>query len=172
VFFIAFDLAEGPDGALWVGTNYGLYRRREGAWSRPYQPPWDQGSPEAVHAAAVDAAGVVWMGTRREGLALYDGGTVGAPWIGPLTAHDGLASDCVEAIVLAPAGVGAWVGTTAGLSACRWAGDGERSLACRVVREPGLTGVPVHSLTLSPAGEELLVGAGNEALVFPVAELW
>jgi hypothetical protein len=172
IYFIVYSMAQkSGDGALWVGTNYGLYRLSEEGWSRPYQPPWDADAPEAVHALAVDGQGVVWMGTLRQGVALYDERLAESPWLGPVTTNDGLASNRVEAIALLPAGDGALIGTGAGLSVCRWRGGRRTELECQVVREVSLVGVPIHSLSVSPDGQQVLVGADGGPLIFSLSDL-
>jgi len=172
VYFVVYGMAQkSGDSALWVGTNYGLYRLSEEEWSRPYQPPWDADAPEVVHAVAVDGQGVVWAGTLRQGLALYDERLTESPWLGPVTTNDGLASNRVEAIALLPAGDGALIGTGAGLSVCRWKEGGRTGLECQVVREAGLVGVPIHSLSVSPDGQQVLVGADGGPLIFSLSDL-
>ncbi len=149
VYFIPFSIAKGFDGALWVGTNYGLYRLSGDDWSCPYQPPWDTAAPGAVRAVVIDEDGVIWIGVMGDGLALHDERLVNAPWIGPITTNDGLASNDVQAIALFPTGGGALVGTKAGLSICRWKGETEKRLECEVHRKPDVMGVPIHSLSRS-----------------------
>ncbi|MCD4738211.1 MAG: hypothetical protein K8R89_03000 [Anaerolineae bacterium] len=172
VYFIAYSMAKGPNGALWVGTNYGLYRLSGNDWSRPYQPPWDTGTPGAVRSVAVDEDGVIWIGMKREGLALYDERLADTPWIGPITTNDGLASDEVEAIALSPAGDGALIGTEAGLNVCRWKGGSRTTLECEVIRVTDLIGVPIHSLTISPEGKKVLVGTADRPLIYSLSALW
>ena len=172
VYFIAYSMAKGDDGALWVGTNYGLYRLSGEDWSRPYQPPWDEGSCESVRAVAVDSGGILWMGTGRQGLVLCDVYSTDDPWIGPFTKDDGLASNEIETIALLPAGDGVLIGTGAGLSICRWEGGKRKLLECEVIRRENLAGVPIHSLTVSPDGEEVLIGTNDQPLVLSLSDLW
>ncbi len=170
VYFIPFSITKGPAGALWVGTNYGLYRLNGDGWSHPYQPPWDNGTPGAVRAVAVDENKVIWIGVGSEGLALYDERLADSPWIGPITTHDGLASNDVRAIALLPTGDGALVGTKAGLSICRWKGETEKRPECEVNRELDLMGAPIHSLTISPEADQVLIGTANQALIFRLSD--
>jgi ligand-binding sensor domain-containing protein len=169
-FFIAFSMADGPGGALWVGTNYGLYLLRGDDWSLLYRPPWDTDAAGAVRAVAVDDHGVVWFGVTGHGLALYDERASDAPWSGPFTTNNGLASNDIEAIALLPTGAGALIGTDAGLSVCKWRGEDRVALECEVSREPGLMGVSVHTLTISPDDERVLVGTDSQASIFLLSD--
>lgn len=64
-------LCEGPDGAVWVGTDGGLARFAGGRWE---QWTTEHGlSRNSIRALAVDRAGTVWIGTGEGLNSLRDG---------------------------------------------------------------------------------------------------
>lgn len=69
------SMAWGRNGDLWVGTQgTGVYRRTRSGW-RSYHVGRTAGgstSSDYVSAVFVDHAGVVWAGTNRSGLYVYD----------------------------------------------------------------------------------------------------
>lgn len=107
-------LLEARDGALWIGTGSGLFRRgRDGRVDRVSRA---DGLPDQeVWALAQDAAGYVWVGTRF-GLVQIDASR-SSPRIALLrtyTERDGLLADNVKALsVMADGAV--WAGLTSGV---------------------------------------------------------
>jgi len=68
-----YAIAQTPDGYLWLGTEFGLFRY-DGARSVPWQPPPDQ-SLRSSNITRLLAAhdGTLWIGTRK-GLASWKSG--------------------------------------------------------------------------------------------------
>jgi ligand-binding sensor domain-containing protein len=99
------DLAEGPDGSLWMATDGELGRLASGRWS--YYPWPSEGWLETL---AVAPDGSVWAG--YEGLGRYDPDS--DTWQ-MFTTDDGLVHHLVQAIHVTPEGV-VWVGTAGGVS--------------------------------------------------------
>ena len=58
----AFAMAQTPDGYLWLGTEFGLFRS-DGVRFLPWQPPAGQQLPENPYSLLVTRDGVLWIGT-------------------------------------------------------------------------------------------------------------
>jgi diguanylate cyclase (GGDEF)-like protein len=89
---IVTSLAQTADGALWVGTNRGLNRIKNGkieAWKKK-----DGLADDEVQALATDLKGALWIGTTR-GLSQFDGAHF-RNW----TASDGFPAGSISAIAL------------------------------------------------------------------------
>jgi ligand-binding sensor domain-containing protein len=99
------DLAEAPDGSLWVAADGELVHLAEGRWSYSTWP--SEGWLERV---AIGPDGIVWVG--HDGLGRYDPATGDWQIFEPA---DGLAHQTVLAIHVTPEGV-VWVGTAGGVS--------------------------------------------------------
>ncbi len=68
-----YAMAQTPDGFLWLGTEFGLFRF-DGVRSIPWQPPAGQQLPEKnINALLVTRDGTLWIGTFS-GLATWSGG--------------------------------------------------------------------------------------------------
>ena len=103
------SLLEGPDGALWAGTQgRGLWRVK-GAEKRLYTSRDGLGSDE-IRGLYKDADGTIWIGTFGGGLNSYSNGE-----FRKFTTRDGLPSDNVASII--GDGEWLWLSTTRGL--CR-----------------------------------------------------
>lgn len=57
-----FAMAQTPDGYLWLGTEFGLFRF-DGLHAVPWQPPTGQKLPNAPYALLVMRDGTLWIGT-------------------------------------------------------------------------------------------------------------
>jgi signal transduction histidine kinase/ligand-binding sensor domain-containing protein len=68
----AFAMAQTPDGYLWLGTEFGLFRS-DGVRFVPWQPPAGQQLPETPYALLVTRDGTLWIGTFA-GLASWNNG--------------------------------------------------------------------------------------------------
>src|SRR5271165_949997 len=68
----AFAMAQTPDGYLWLGTEFGLFRS-DGVRFLPWQPPVGQQLPERPYALLVSRDGTLWIGTFG-GLASWNNG--------------------------------------------------------------------------------------------------
>ncbi len=58
----AFAMAQTPDGYLWLGTDFGLFRS-DGVRFIRWQPPPGQQLPENPYALLVSRDGTLWIGT-------------------------------------------------------------------------------------------------------------
>ena len=67
-----FAMAQTPDGYLWLGSEFGLYRF-DGVKPVLWQPPAGQQLPNKPYALLVTRDGTLWIGTF-EGLVSWDGG--------------------------------------------------------------------------------------------------
>jgi signal transduction histidine kinase/ligand-binding sensor domain-containing protein len=67
-----FAMAQTPDGYLWLGSEFGLYRF-DGVQPVLWQPPAGQQLPNKPYALLVTRDGTLWIGTF-EGLVSWDGG--------------------------------------------------------------------------------------------------
>jgi signal transduction histidine kinase/ligand-binding sensor domain-containing protein len=71
-------IAQTPDGYLWFGTEFGLFRF-DGARSVPWQPPPGQRLPDKnINALLVTRDGTLWIGTFA-GLVTWNGGKLASP---------------------------------------------------------------------------------------------
>ncbi|HKM79740.1 MAG TPA: two-component regulator propeller domain-containing protein, partial [Candidatus Acidoferrum sp.] len=66
------DIVQTPDGYLWLGTEFGLYRF-DGVHAVPWQPPGQQLPDALITSLLVAHDGVLWIGTLK-GLAIWKGG--------------------------------------------------------------------------------------------------
>jgi signal transduction histidine kinase/ligand-binding sensor domain-containing protein len=96
------SLRESPDGSLWIGTNDGVTRYREGQLS-VYQIR-DGLSHSLVLSLYTDREGTLWVGTKN-GLDQFTDGKVT-----PYTTNEGMLSNNTGAVVEDSAGR-LWVGT-------------------------------------------------------------
>jgi len=67
-----FAMAQTPDGYLWLGAEFGLFRF-DGIHSVPWQPPAGQHLPSAPYSLLVTRDGTLWIGTFA-GLLSWNGG--------------------------------------------------------------------------------------------------
>jgi signal transduction histidine kinase/ligand-binding sensor domain-containing protein len=67
-----FAMAQTPDGFLWLGAEFGLFRF-DGIRSVPWQPPAGQHLPSAPYSLLVTRDGKLWIGTFA-GLVSWSGG--------------------------------------------------------------------------------------------------
>jgi signal transduction histidine kinase/ligand-binding sensor domain-containing protein len=66
-----FAMAQTPDGYLWLGGEFGLFRF-DGVQAVPWQPPAGQKLPDKPYALLVTRDGTLWIGTFR-GLVSWKG---------------------------------------------------------------------------------------------------
>jgi signal transduction histidine kinase/ligand-binding sensor domain-containing protein len=70
-----YAIAQAPDGYLWFGTEFGLFRF-DGVRSIPWQPPPHQQLPDRnINCLLVSHDGTLWIGTFA-GLATWSGGSL------------------------------------------------------------------------------------------------
>jgi hypothetical protein len=117
------DAAKGADGTVWVVTETGVFRSRNGAYERvpfpstylTHQRPVNIDAK--IECVATDSAGMVWFGGST-GLFATDGGNF---W-NVVDREDGLPFEYVTCLTLAPNGE-IWVGTTEGVCRQTLSGD-------------------------------------------------
>ncbi len=66
-------LAEGADGAIWVGTDWGLVHGLDGAWTI-YQQAGSGLPDNSVRCLTMDAQDRLWVGTTNGGIGILDHG--------------------------------------------------------------------------------------------------
>src|SRR5271157_2042363 len=66
-----FAMAQTPDGYLWLGSEFGLYRF-DGVHALPWQPPAGQRLPDKPYSLLVTRDGTLWIGTFA-GLVSWNG---------------------------------------------------------------------------------------------------
>ena len=77
-----FAMAQTPDGYLWLGTEFGLFRF-DGLHAVPWQPPAGPQLPNAPYALLVTRDGTLWIGTFA-GLVSWNGNKLTEyPEVGP-----------------------------------------------------------------------------------------
>lgn len=69
-----FTMAQTPDGYLWLGAEFGLFRF-DGVRVIPRRPPAGQDLPNKPYSLLVTHEGTLWIGTFT-GLATWSGGTL------------------------------------------------------------------------------------------------
>ena len=69
-----FAMAQTPDGYLWLGSEFGLFRF-DGIEAVPWQPPAGQKLPDRPYALLVTRDGTLWIGTFA-GLVSWKGDTL------------------------------------------------------------------------------------------------
>ena len=69
-----FAMAQTPDGYLWLGSEFGLFRF-DGIHAVPWSPPTGQRLPEKPYALLVSRDGTLWIGTFA-GLVSWKGGKI------------------------------------------------------------------------------------------------
>jgi len=100
---IVHDLVETDGGEVWIGTENGLSRYRDGVID-VYGA--DDGLPhEMVQALLVDREGTLWVGTRGGGIARWKDGRLTVPDLG-----GPLASELISSLVEDRSGA-VWIGT-------------------------------------------------------------
>ena len=103
------DIAAGPDGTIWMGTDWGLASYDGSNW-QVYQTT-NSGLPnDAIKSLFVEDTNRVWVGTSIGGLALFDQGS----WTVYNTSNSGLPSNHVRCMDMDDSGK-LYVGTDNGL---------------------------------------------------------
>lgn len=104
------DIVTEPDGTVWIATDWGLCRRRDGEWV-VFQES-NSGLPDnRLRSLALDSLGRLWVGTSLGGAAIFDG----AVWQVLNTLNSPLPDDQVNAIHVDHQGW-VWLGTVRGLA--------------------------------------------------------
>ena len=117
------SLAEGPDGALWVGTKGGGLYRVKGKELTHYTMK-DGLSGNAIISLLVDRRGVVWAATMAAGLNRFEDGRFVT-----FHARDGIGSDSIFSLFEDRDGA-LWIGTFGG-GVTRWADGRFRTFTTR-----------------------------------------
>jgi signal transduction histidine kinase/ligand-binding sensor domain-containing protein len=76
-----FAMAQTPDGYLWLGSEFGLFRF-DGVHDVPWQPPAGQHLPDAPYSLLVTRDGTLWIGTFAGLVSWSDGKLTQYPEIG------------------------------------------------------------------------------------------
>ncbi len=84
------------DGAIWFGTDKGLFRLQNGAWT--FFTTTDGLPPYFARHFLETQDGTLWVATNGGGIARYSGTGPGANAFKAITVADGLASDNVRAL--------------------------------------------------------------------------
>jgi ligand-binding sensor domain-containing protein/signal transduction histidine kinase len=160
-----YSIAQGPDGAIWLGGNLGLHRfdsrtHTFKTWSHKVDNPGSI-SDNQVNAVFVDHLGRLWIGTQN-GLDRLEQAT------GQITKYNqrnGMAGNAVSCI-LADARGTLWMSTNKGISSFR---PETKEFANYTVADglpgPDLTGW--GSCYKSPAGEMFFAGISGATAFFP-----
>ncbi|WP_294428261.1 HD domain-containing phosphohydrolase [uncultured Treponema sp.] len=121
------DIAQTPDGILWVGTYAGLYRYNgsEFRWMKDFN------SVRNANCLYVDEEGRLWIGTNDNGLSICINDKI----ITTLDYDDGLPSNSVRAIVKGADGY-YYVGTSIGILVLEL-NSGLR--VCNIIKDVGYT---------------------------------
>lgn len=121
------DIAQTPDGILWIGTYAGLYRYNgsEFKWMKDFD------SVRNANCLYVDEEGRLWIGTNDNGVSICINGKI----ISTLDGDDGLPSNSVRAIVKGADGY-YYVGTSIGILVLEL-NSGLR--ICNVIKDVGFT---------------------------------
>jgi len=101
------SLAEGPDGAIWIGHRDGLSMFRESAFEA-HPLPIDASGPQRIRAITFMQDGSMYMGAEN-GLFFWQKGKLST-----MSEEDGLTDNTVYALSPDEKG-GIWIGTKAGL---------------------------------------------------------
>ena len=103
-------ISKALDGTLWVGTDWGLARLKNGEWESYYAS--NAGLPDnSIRSIAIDPEGRIWIGTFFGGVAILENDTVTAVYN---TFNSPLPDNHVRSIAIDSAG--AWIGTLGGLA--------------------------------------------------------
>ena len=151
-------LAVDAHGALWAGTrDHGVVRLSGGEFRSVI---WEPGAEDAqVRSLAFDRSGELWVGLHDRGLVRLRDGVL----TGSVTSRDGLPSDDVRSILVAPDG-SLWLGTFRGLA--RWS-------AGKVSRGPSeLDGVAIDEVIQGAHGDLWCATANGLARVRGGAVDW
>jgi hypothetical protein len=159
-----FSLAADAEGAVWVGTQRGLYRYDGVNW-RPYSSKWGN-SLDVVTAVVTDNNDVKWVAIRDKGLAVLDDRSqANVPkWIYPVRTN--LLSDTLSAMASLPEGDGVLVSAGKEVSLCRFK-DNTRDPGCALFPVPGLSDLTIYSLAFDPDGHEVLIGTDQGPIWAP-----
>ena len=149
------DIAQTPDGILWIGTYAGLYRYNgsEFKWMNEFE------SVRSVNCLYTDEEGRLWIGTNDNGLSICINGKI----VNTLDADAGLTSNSVRAIVKGADGY-YYVGTTTGILVLEL-NSGLR--ICNIIRDIGYT----EKLTADSTGFVAAISATGELFILNESEI-
>jgi len=99
---------------IWAATDLGLYRVHADSSSSPLKPPELDSQYMPISDAALDSSGLVWVGTSRNGLFIFD------PIINQWTQITELPSLNITGVSLLSSNNTAIIGTDNGIAICTW----------------------------------------------------
>jgi len=109
-FYVASDIAEGPDGEVWVTTfDDGAWRFQDGQWTQ-FSPNTSDMPFFSLNTVTVAPDGSLWFGAYYDGAIRFDGQN----WE-TFDTGDGLVNNNVNAIHFDRAGA-IWFATSGGVS--------------------------------------------------------
>ncbi|MBQ4379401.1 MAG: HD domain-containing protein [Treponema sp.] len=149
------DIAQTPDGILWIGTYAGLYRYNgsEFRWMKDFD------TVRSVNCLYVDEEGRLWIGTNDNGLSIC----INEKIIKTLSCDDGLPSNSVRSIVKGEDGY-YYVGTSIGILVLEL-NSGLR--ICNIIKDAGYT----SSLSASKDGFVAAVSSKGQLFVLNDTEI-
>ena len=149
------DIAQTPDGILWIGTYAGLYRYNgsEFKWMKDFH------SVRNVNCLYVDEEGRLWIGTNDNGLSICINGRI----VTTLDDNDGLPSNSVRAIVKGADGY-YYVGTSIGILVLEL-NSGLR--VCNIIKDVGYT----VNLCADKSGFVAAINSSGELFILNESEI-
>ena len=129
----------------WVGTGVGLYRVGSGQRGSSIHPPWvDIQDPFSfqVQALAIDSKKIIWVGTKKQGLLLFN--SITNYW----TRLTGIPSQEITAISLSKSNQIALIGTNNGLSICKWK-EHHRTAKCSQINDEKFNNKKIEAISLA-----------------------
>ena len=149
------DIAQTPDGILWIGTYAGLYRYNgsEFKWMKDFD------SVRNANCLYVDEEGRLWIGTNDNGLSICINGRI----VTTLDDKDGLPSNSVRAIVKGADGY-YYVGTSIGILVLEL-NSGLR--VCNIIKDVGYT----VDLAADKSGFVAAVNSNGELFILNESEV-
>ena len=150
-------MAQTPDGYLWLGTEFGLFRF-DGVPVIPWQPPAGQHLPDAPYSLLVTRDGTLWIGTFA-GLVSWNGGK--------LTSYPELGGQFVTSLLEDREGT-VWAGTLGGPAPQAGSAQSEaaaRNATGRMAPSAHSSGVWLRTVqALSGPAQSPVFGDGSPAL--------
>ena len=149
------DIAQTPNGILWIGTYAGLYRYN----GSEFRCMTDFQSVRSINCLYVDEEGRLWIGTNDNGLSICINGKI----VNTLDRNKGLPSNSVRKIVKGADGY-YYVGTSVGILVLEL-NSGLR--ICNIIKEAGY----IMSLSADNNGFVAAVSSGGKLFILNESEI-